>query len=292
MACYHPLRAYRGVDGSVFFGSERRGREASHEIELPCGRCVGCRLERSRQWAVRCMHEAQLHEENSYVTFTYEINPVSLVYRDFQLFMKRLRSECGAVRFFMCGEYGELDRRPHYHALLFGYRPKDLLYFATKNGFKLYTSAQLTRIWGLGHCVIGNVSFESAAYVARYIMKKVTGDAASDHYKVVDKLSGEVLDIVPEFCNMSRRPGIGAAWVDKFRSDIYPKDYCVVNGNKSVLPRFYDKRLEKIDPDGFELLKFERAERAKVLAADNSYERLAVKEVVTTARVGHLKRDL
>ena len=118
MACYSPIKAYRDSSGTLFFHS----KVGTNIIKLPCGQCVGCRLERSRVWAARCVHEAQMHESNCFITLTYMDNPVSLDYRDFQLFMKRLRSKSGKrVRFFMCGEYGENNSRPHFHAILFGY---------------------------------------------------------------------------------------------------------------------------------------------------------------------------
>lgn len=191
---------------------------------IACGQCSGCKLERSRQWAVRCMHEASLHDSNSFVTLTYKDAPPSLEYRDFQLFMKRLRKRLGACRFFMGGEYGELHGRPHFHALLFGVSFSDRRYLAkSPSGQRLYSSELLSSLWPQGYASVGEVSFESAAYVARYCMSVITGDMAVEHY------GGRK----PEFGRMSLRPGIGRAWLDRYgRSDVLPDGKVVVNGVK------------------------------------------------------------
>lgn len=149
------------------------------ELRLPCGQCVGCRLERSRQWALRCVHEASLHDSNLFVTLTYDDEHLpefnSLYYPDFQKFMKRLRKKFSRenIRFYMCGEYGETTLRPHYHVILFNFDlPDRRLYRRSHSGDHLFTSEILTKIWGKGFCPFGNVTFQSAAYTARYIMKK------------------------------------------------------------------------------------------------------------------------
>ena len=140
------------------------------------------------------MHEAQMHENNCFITLT--INPEelekrknkwSLDHREFQLFMKRLRKKYGEVRFYMCGEYGEENKRPHYHACLFGVEFEDKELHRVRRGIPLYKSETLNKLWKLGFCTIGDVTFESAAYVARYIMKKVTGEKAEEHYRCPDR---------------------------------------------------------------------------------------------------------
>lgn len=293
MACYHPLQAFQGADGSVFF-HEDRSHLSVRTLELPCGQCIGCRLERSRQWAVRCMHEASLWECNHFVTLTYrdEECPVSLRYRDFQLFMKRLRREQKArVRFFMAGEYGETFGRPHYHACLFNCWLPDLEPVSVLGGVsRLYRSAVLDRIWSHGFTTVGSVTFESAAYVARYCLKKVTGQGAEAHYRITDIETGEVTGRVPEFTHMSLRPGIGALWVDRFMSDAYPHGMVVANGKEVRAPRYYDKRFKRVDAVGMEALEFDRYLRGKERAADNTPARLAVREAVTKARTSRFKR--
>jgi hypothetical protein len=220
MPCYKPLEAWYSKDvnpsgrrGIVFNPSLALQRD--DPINISCGQCIGCRLERSRQWAIRCMHEASLHEENSFITLTFSPehlvardNPWSLDVRDWQLFMKRLRKRTGKkIRFYHCGEYGELHKRPHYHACLFGYDFPDKRLWRVVNGQRLYTSYFLQELWPYGFSTIGTVTFESAAYVARYIMKKVSGKNADDYYQWFDDETGEIFDRHPEYTTMSRRPG-------------------------------------------------------------------------------------
>mgnify|MGYP000188139432 FL=1 len=222
MPCFHPLQGYRarqrsasGKRGIVF---NKRDGWADLPVTLPCGQCIGCRLERSRQWAIRCVHEASLHNENSFITLTYanEHLPAwnSLDKTTFPKFMKRLRKSLQdkRVRYFHCGEYGDHTGRPHYHALLFGHDFPDKTHWAIRNGNPTWRSQELERLWPFGHSEIGTVTFESAAYCARYITKKVTGHAAREHYEMVDKHTGELGRREPEYTTMSRRPGIGKGW--------------------------------------------------------------------------------
>lgn len=296
MACFKPLQAYQGDDGVVCF-SELRSHGSARSLQLSCGQCVGCRLERSRQWAVRCMHEAQMHEQNCFVTLTYDEahlpRYLSLRYRDFQLFMKRLRKVVGAagVRFFMCGEYGGEHARPHFHACLFGFGFVDKYFFRNSvDSCRLYRSALLERLWPFGFSTIGEVTFESAAYVARYVMKKVTGDAGLKHYSSVDQSTGEVIKRCPEFCHMSLKPGIGRAWLDRFWSDVFPSGKVVVNGVESNSPRYYDRVFRRVDSDGGAVLDMDRGLSARAGFADRSDDRLAVRELVANARVNRFKR--
>lgn len=257
---------------------------------------MGCRLERSRQWAVRCVHEAQLHSESCFVTLTYrdECLPpdLSLRYRDFQLFMKRLRRECKVpLRYFAAGEYGEVGSRPHYHACLFGVGFRDRVYWRRGDaGFNLYRSALLERVWGLGHCEIGDLSFQSAAYVARYVVKKELGVKAGPRRCLLDVTTGEMIERDHEFAHMSLRPGIGAGWLTRFFADVYPAGSVVVDGVQMKAPRYYDKLLKRRDPALMERVAFQRGELAKS-RGDDSRERLAVKEQVLKARISFLKRS-
>jgi hypothetical protein len=294
--CYYPLTAYQCVSGAVVFAE--RG-DIVRTLQLPCGQCRGCRLERSRQWAIRCMHEAQMHTFNCFITLTYSDEYLSglssLVYRDFQLFMKRLRKRFSStiIRFYMCGEYGEAFGRPHFHACLFGLDFPDKVYLSKSGaGSKIYRSKILEELWPFGFSSVGAVTFESAAYVARYVMKKVTGAQAEAHYYVTDKNTGECFNRVAEFCHMSLRPGIGATWLAKYGSDVYPEGRVVVNGHNSFSPRYYDKLFAKLDPDAAELLAFGRELEGRARYADNTHERLVVKDQVAAARIALLKRSL
>lgn len=296
MPCYHPLPAFRSPAGDITFNV---AGFLKPNLQLPCGRCIGCRLERSRQWAVRIMHEAQLHKQNCFVTLTYDAEhlpaDLSLDYRHVQGFLKRYRKQIYPkfIRYFVAGEYGDKRQRPHYHAIIFGHLPDDLRLHSKTGGNELYTSEFLSQCWGFGFVSIGALTFQSAAYVARYVVKKVTGPQADRHYEMVDPLTGELTKRMPEFCRMSLKPGIGAGWYAKFKGDVFPHDYVVTRGSKNKPPRYYDKLLEREDPDLMQSIKDSRAERAKDRQDDFTAERLAVKETVDQRRVSDfLKRKL
>lgn len=295
MACFHPIDAWRHENGSVVFW-EKRG-VTSEKIMLPCGQCVGCRLERSRQWAIRCMHEAQLHERNAFVTLTYDDAHLpehgQLVYEDFQKFARALRRAGKVLRYYGCGEYGSINMRPHFHACLFGLGFDDGVLFKSKGGHKIYTSAELSSFWPHGYSSFGEVTFESAAYVARYIMKKVTGDAADAHYRRVDVKTGEVFWLEPEFNFMSLKPGIGAEWFKKYTSDVLPRDYCVVRGRKMKVPKYYQKLMKLTDGTAMAEVEAERFARSVEYEKENpNPPSLASREAVAYAQIENLKRDL
>ena len=303
MACFCPLKCYRSKTRSPTTGRRPivfnlRDGLVDQPVTLACGQCVGCRLERSRQWAVRIVHEASMHADNCFITLTYEDHhtPVgnTLVVADFQKFMKRLRKRFGdGIRFFHCGEYGELRGRPHYHACVFNFDfPDKVVWKRNENGDTVYLSRILDELWGRGFCSVGDVSFQSAAYVARYIMKKQTGDEAFVHYETFDDVTGEIFYRQPEYVTMSRRPGIGKGWIDKFGPDVFPHDYVVVNGAKSRPPRFYDAQYEIDNPRGFQRLKAVRAAKAKKHVENNTDGRLLVRQEVQQARIKRLKRKV
>lgn len=287
MGCNAPLRAFRRPGGGPLSFSPVAGF-GDRPLRIPCGQCAGCRLERSRVWAMRCVQEASLYDDNCFITLTYSDEALpedgSLRKADLQGFFKRLRDRVGygRVRYYACGEYGDSTARPHYHALIFNYDFADKAFFTqSRSGAKLYTSSLLDDLWGFGHCQIGSVSFESAAYVARYIMKKITGDLAADYYAGRE----------PEFNEMSRRPGIGRGWIDKFLSDVYPRDYAVVNGVKCRPPRFYDGVYEVVDAKLLARVKGRRVRRARRFEHENTTARLDVKETLARFRVSRFSRD-
>lgn len=295
MPCYHPLKAMRSSSGITVLNSDSK----LFNLQLPCGQCIGCRLERSRQWAVRCMHEASLHEHKCFITLTYDDVHIphdgSLNHRHFQLFMKRLRKHFSTIdiRYYMCGEYGGTLGRPHYHAILFGVNFADYTIWRKSDaGSSLYRSKILERLWPFGFSSIGSVTFESAAYVARYIMKKVNGDIASKHYSAVSTETGEIFQRTPEYNRMSLKPGIGANWFKKFSSDVYPRDAVVLDGTPSKPPRYYDKLLSKDNIAVYDSIKMKRLLDNLDSFLDNTPTRLNSKELVASAKVSKLRRSL
>lgn len=298
MPCYSPLTGYYSKEVGA---SGKRGitfiRSASFSgvpLQLPCGQCIGCRLERSRQWAMRCMHEKKLHADNCFVTLTYKDMPEdrSLSVRDLQLFMKRLRKarEPERVRFYACGEYGPENGRPHYHAILFGVRFSDLRFYKRGVDGDLSISAELEALWGLGFCTVGEVTFKSCAYVARYICDKITGEAAEKHYGWIDD-NGECRSVVPEFTVMSRRPGIGSGYYERFGSEVRVHDTVVMNGVEMSPPRFYDGRTDKVDPERLVVLKKRRRREAMKRRADNTPDRRRVRERVALLNLQANRKD-
>lgn len=290
MPCYHPVRGYYAREAnpsgkrSIVFNPKDGFVDMA--VELPCGQCVGCRLERSRQWAVRCVHEARLHEHNCFLTLTFSDANLaldgSLHKEDFQKFMKRVRKRYPhKIRYFHCGEYGEQLQRPHHHAILFGHDFHDKQLLKVQNGQPMYTSKELSELWPFGYAVIGSVTFESCAYVARYIMKKVTGDKAAEHYG----------DKQPEYTTMSRRPGIGAEWWAKFKQDVITGDKVVIrHGLYCKPPKFYDKQLEVENPRRYAKTKAERRRSAAARSEDNTPRRLADREEIKIRSLQRLER--
>ena len=308
MPCYHPLNAYKSIqakpNGKYHICFKPKHLHLFTGIQLPCGQCVGCRLDRSYQWAIRCMHETSLHEQNSFITLTYDDKhlpsdgSVNVVH--FQNFMKKLRTELWPlkIRFFHCGEYGEEKRRPHYHAIIFGYDFPDRTFRKKLPSGEIdYDSEQLKKIWKKGRVSVGNVTMQSCAYVARYIMKKVNGDDAEDHYAIVDKHTGEITgQLNPEYVTMSRRPGIGKKWYDKFKQEVFPADEVIVKkGDKNIAtkpPKYYDGLYQEENPVYHAHLKKQRKKQALERKADNTPERLLVRETIKLKNLKQLKREL
>ncbi|AXL15301.1 replication initiator protein [Microviridae sp.] len=293
MPCYRPINAWR-TTGTTRHGKKpivfKKSANATTPLQVPCGQCIGCKLERSLMWAIRCVHESQLHDQNSFITLTYspEFLPWdgSLQKKHFQDFMKRLRRsyKTNPIKYYMCGEYGEKLTRPHFHACLFGIDFPDKEVWKEEEGLITYTSDILSERWGKGFVTISDVTFDSAAYVARYVTKKVTGDKAQDHYLTTNAHTGELISLEPEYTTMSN--GIGKRWLEKYTSDVYPSDFLVHQGKIIKTPRYYDNLYDIPDT-----IKLARKERGKKHAKDNTPERLAVREKVKLLKFKQLTRS-
>lgn len=198
------------------------------------------------------------------------------------------------VRFYMGGEYGTIYGRPHYHALLFGVGFLDRKYHGrTKSGAKIYTSETLSRLWPRGYSSIGDVTFASAAYIARYVMKKRTGDGNKDTYEIIDPETGEIYFKKKEYNQMSRHPGLGKTWFQKYHDDyIHADKIRLIDGREVKPPRYYDKQLKRLDREIYEHTKHARELEQLAHAHDNTPERLAVREIVDNAKARLQTRNL
>lgn len=335
MACYHPLlavevgRTSEGKKDIKFLGYTPKDTDdfilyggcfypRSKLLQIPCGQCIGCRLEYSRQWANRCMLELQYHDSAYFATFTYDdehvprtfygdpesgeaIPALTLDKRDFQLLMKRIRKRFpnDKIRFFMSGEYGSQTYRPHYHAILFGLHLSDLTVYKTvKEGgmfYSYYNSPSLQACWPKGYVVVGEVTWESCAYTARYVMKKLKGAEAKFY---------EEHNIVPEFTLMSRKPGIARQYFDD-HPELYnqPNPEIIIStekgGKKFRPPKYFERLFENENPE----LAEEYREFRKVMASNAERSRLSrtslsaqefrrLQEGNAEARLRSLRREL
>lgn len=341
MSCYHPLKAFRigtnpetgkainkicsyGVHHlelkrngtweqvSSSFLSDNRIKSVLDYQEIPCGKCIGCRLDYSRQWANRCMLELGYHGSSYFVTLTYDDDHVPIRYyadpetgeafksltlekRAYQLFMKRLRKRFSddTIRFFACGEYGSNTFRPHYHAILFGLELPDLkLFRRAPDGYNYYVSEILSQLWPFGFVLIGQVSWDTCAYTARYVVKKLKGQEAhfyDDH------------NIEPPFILMSRKPGIARQYYDD-HPDLYDTEYINIStqegGRKFKPPKYYDRLFDVDCPEKSAELKEVRQRLAKEAMAarlantDLGYlQYLEISELNKMQSLKHLERN-
>lgn len=275
MPCYHPYRVFRSNRGvnpetgnwPIVFNA-KDGYTDLPPIYIPCGQCIGCRLERSRVWAARCMLESAQYADNCFLTLTFDDAHLpcgdSLEKDTFVKFMKDLRYRFGSgIRYFHCGEYGDLSQRPHHHAILFNFSFPDRKLFSSNGVSNYYTSEMLNRLWPYGLTLIGDVTFESCAYVARYVCKKVTGDKS--------KVDAHYHGRLPEYVTMSRRPGIAQDFVRQYQDDIYNYDRVVIRESVSCLPfRYFDKQLSLTNPERYAIIKASRqAKRFNNFFSDN-----------------------
>ena len=284
MRCLNPRTVGFQADGKTICWSQKSYSKEFASFQLPCGKCIECRLEYARTWAIRCVHEASMYEDNSFITLTYSdenlVNP-KLNYEDFQLFMKRLRKRTSqTVGMFVTGEYGEKNKRPHWHAIVFNWRPADCIYqYTTDNADRVYSSKTLgpftpdevsdckswdrQPLWPFGKCEIGQVTFKSAGYVARYAAKKLVHKDQVDDYQPISKKSS--------------KQAIGKKFLESYYKDIFNYGECRIDGQSMAIPRYYIKWLEKNHPDDWvkfvteTKLKKEAFAREKALREQEEY---------------------
>lgn len=337
MICNYPLTRIETYDGKIsFHGSYIKDAEASKEWNkklengkniksvkmIPCGQCISCRLNKSRDWANRIMLEAKEYPCNYFVTLTYndEYLPIKRCYNDetgeiitgftlkkedlekfnhdLRQYWKRKFNHDG-IRYYECGEYGSKNLRPHYHCIIFNLpNLSDLkIYRTTEIGSILYTSETLSNIWKKGYVVIGEVTWESASYVARYVMKKKFGKEANQYYKSMAK--------IPEFTTMSRMPGIGKNYYEANKDKIYATDEIFIQGRTGIIGTkpsvYFDRLLEKDDPEKYKKIKREREKKnllnTKLLKYNvKTTENIQVQREIqgrnTEAKIKALKREL
>lgn len=329
MPCYSPLKGWKSEEtGGIVFKAPAKA--VTEKMEVACGQCLGCRLDRSRMWAIRMCHEASLHSDGAGSVF------ITLTYRDriacdqkqadrelhipedwnlrkdhFQKFMKRLRKRRPGARlkYYHCGEYGRICRhgldlelvscplckfgRPHYHAVIFNCEFPDKFVSSCQNGVIRYASQELEEIWGYGIVDVGEVTPQSAAYVARYCMKKINGVNAEEHYQQITD-DGEIIVVEPEYATMSN--GVGKGWYEKFHSDVFPSDEVPVYGAATPIskkaPRYYEELLKQVDETLLQEVKQKRQEFRKENASEYTPERLMSKYNVKKAQTGQLVRTI
>lgn len=263
MTCFSPITAYRSKKGNGEIVFSTKDGFYDSQFPIACGQCIGCRLEKSRVWAARCMHEAELHIHNHFITLTYDEENIpdnnSLCLRDLQLFWKRLRRHYGKLQYYACGEYGTKFSRPHYHAIIYGIDISDKSPHSINNGNRIYTSEKIKRLWRKGMVFIGDVTFESCAYVARYILKKQLGRHNEKEYDLINEETGEVFRRKKEFTVMSRNPAIGKGYFQKYKTDFYQEGtdgkIIIRKGVVCNTPRIYDEWLKKESEKNEEIIK-------------------------------------
>lgn len=326
MPCYHPMVGtpcgFTSSGKPDYKLSSFRGKAymLPGDVLIPCGQCIGCRLDYSRAWADRMMLELDHSKVAFFLTLTYNDDfvhpsmfnddgfPVSFTLnkRDVQLFMKRLRSYFPdkEIRYFLAGEYGDRTHRPHYHAIIFGLSLDDFRSYGSlellsinQNGTAYFKSDWLSEcVWKLGFCLLTECSWQTCAYTARYVTKKAKG-LTKDFYAAAN--------LVPEFALMSRRPGIGL---------YFPREHPDCYDHKSVrisdlsgcrrvenvyLPKRVIKMLEKDNPELYNKLVTERrtfAEDKQLLVLSQTdlddFEQLGVSEYYKNQSLSSLRRFL
>jgi hypothetical protein len=298
------------MSGRIVFDERKAGRDY-RVLKIPCGQCMHCRQNVAAQWKNRLILEASLHEHCQFATLTYGDNHLphdgGLDRDAMPEFMRRLRERVSrrgellqTVRYFGCGEYGEnFSRRPHYHILLFNLQvPDRRLWRTTPAGAPSYRSDFLEEIWPFGHVEFSDVTASSIAYVAGYSIKKLNGKRGAEAYSRPHPTTGEIFKCEPPFAQMSRNPGIGKNWFERFKADCFPSDYLVIDGRKVPVPKYFFRLFDSDDPEAAaavrearEFRSLEPANRARAIA-EAQPERIAAKEEIALLKALRQARDL
>ena len=276
MPCTTPLQGYKTFGGAITFKlSEAMSVSKSGspvKLDVPCGQCMHCRLEKARQWAVRMSLEEQLHDESIFLTLTYDNKHYppngGLVKSDVQNFVRRLKEKVAPkkIKYYFVGEYGDQTNRPHYHAIIYGYEPaaNTIEQISNENGMPLYSSTELTKLWSkrkgtdpIGYAVYGHVNWDTCSYVARYVTKKIN-DSPEANTNVDNEARFKYRGNIQEFALSSRNPAIGKEWLDKYYDETVRDDYIVLNGKKMLPPKYFDDQIRKKDEEVYNKIKKNR----------------------------------
>lgn len=298
MKCTSPISAYVVPDvGLVFHLMAKHSNP--REVKVPCRQCLSCRLNRASDWQTRLIHESKSHDQSTFLTLTYDDDHLpedgGLNVKHLQDFIKRLRKAVypRKIRYYGVGEYGDTTRRAHYHAIIFGFYPSDpVLHSSSANGEPLYHSEFISKLWPFGFNLISPFSSNTAGYVARYVVKKQTGQAAKEIYRSVDVSTGELKPIKPPFSVMSLKPGIGFNHMNKFKDDYFRLGSTIIDGVRKPLPGAYVKRLAKENIEWHVDFIDRGSEFAYVHKADMTYQRLDDHDLVLKAKTSNLKRSI
>lgn len=306
MACVSPLTAYWskqfGKSGKRLITFSRGESFSGVPFKVECGQCIECRAGYATDWATRLMHERKCHDFAWFITLTYNDASLpedrSLSKDEARLFVDRLRKMQWRkfkrrIRYFTAGEYGDDKNRPHYHLIVYNCFFDDLKFYKkNERGESLFSSKLLSEAWqNRGFCTIGEVTYDSAHYCAKYGLKRVTGLKADEYYTAYTA-DGIIYTLQPEYSTKSNRPGIGRFFFEKYYKEMYVTDSCVVNGKEVPVPKYYDTLYEKIDPAHMLVIKRNRRKRGVLRSRSDTVDRRRAREVIALKRLAQRKRSV
>ena len=319
MSCYYPIPAWQARPGAkpkLYY--KPKFTEGGTHIQLNCGRCLGCKQSKALGWSLRCEAELSRYKWSIYATFTYDDEHCppdrNLDYSDFQGFMHRTRkykvrelaSDIGGILvdkripFIVCGEYGDLKERPHFHAILFDFCPHDTRVACTRGDFTIYKSKILTDLWGKGIVEFAMATPSAAKYIAQYTMKKIYGKPARNAYEVLNRDTGEIIDRIPEFIHSSKRPALGLNFIERESSLDYVYGHSSNPKQRGIPqittrekptrflppPKYYDVILKRKRPHQFNVIKADRIIAAEKAIAEPDYaSQLRLRELAAYGRL-------